>query len=110
MSQLTKQVNTQAATWTTLSALMIAAGYTGTNALTHLQIINKNATPVYIHLTNNGTTPPATANYGIPIGTAEASIEWTFEQAAGEFLDAGTTWLHCADVQAIKIAAIGGGI
>lgn len=109
MSQFTKPLTVNG--WSTLAALMIAAGYTGTTPLSSLQIVNDNADTLYIHLTNNGTSHPATGTDGIGIGSAEDSSEWSFDETSPDgFLDAGTTWLYSGASIDIKIAAIGGGI
>lgn len=109
MAQFTKQIEI-AADFVNLLTAMQAAGYTGTAALCSLQIINNNADAAYIHLTNDSDTEPADGDHGIPIGTAEPDVSWSYSQAGEEVMDAATTWLYSDATVTVVVAAIGGGI
>lgn len=116
MANFTKKVTVNG--WTNLITALIAAGYTGTAALSTLNVLNNAATSVYLHLSNSATSNPNAAtgsdpvNDGIPIGQGEALVEKSFAPAGGgeDFVDAGCVWLYSAAPVVVICSGVGGGI
>lgn len=94
-----------------LATAMRAAGYTGSGIISSLAIFNPSAAvPLYVHLTNNGSTAPVTGTDGWPVGAGASDVGPAFYADRGanqSSLDIGTTWLYTASSIDIKVIAVG---
>jgi hypothetical protein len=97
--------------WQRLSTVMQTAGYSGSNLVSSIGFFNPDGTNlVYLHLTDNGVTNPATGTDGWPIGSAAGGAGNTFfssRDANQSSLDLGTTWIFTATSVTFKILAVG---
>lgn len=98
-----------------LGAAMRAAGYGGGGIVSSLRIYNPSATVIlYIHATNNGTTPPdvgdGTKGWPVSAGAGTLASSNVFQSDRGSnpsSIDIGTTWLYTASSIDVIVMAIG---
>lgn len=96
-NQITKKVNVNG--WINLYTQAKTDGYTGRPIVKDGTILNQNAIVVYVHITGNGATNPATGADGLPIGTASApSAAFTLAEGA----DIAGVWIFTSGAQDIK--------
>jgi hypothetical protein len=91
-----------------LNTVLRTAGYTGNfKPAGEVVILNLNATPCYIHLTQDGATAPGTGTNGMPIGTDSSTAPSTsFSIPRG--CDLCTTWLYTGSSISVKVSVNGG--
>jgi hypothetical protein len=94
-----------------LLAALRTAGYAGNPAARGLKIFNpSNATALYVHQTDNGSTAPGTGTDGWPVGGAATDSGKTLDLAednGGGLVDLGTTWLYTGGAIDIKVIVTG---
>jgi hypothetical protein len=111
MANFTKPISFTGGTWSNLLTRMRTAGYQGGGNVSSLGIHNADAALLlYLHLTDNGSTNPATGTDGWVIGAGAGGAGATFFSDRGansSSLDLGTTWIYAPTTVTAKVMAIG---
>lgn len=94
--------------FTNLFTAMRAAGYLGGPNVPKLQIVNNNATVVYIHLTQNAASSAGlTGTDGIEVSTTSPSTSWSMEKVGDpDMVDLSSIWLFSGGVVSPKAITV----
>lgn len=92
--------------WLNLYTQAKADGYTGSSVVKEGTVLNLNATVAYLHLTEDGSTNPATAADGLPIGTTAATAP-SSSFVLPEGTDLAGAWINTSGAQDIKYSFTG---
>jgi hypothetical protein len=92
--------------WKNLWVQAVADGYQGSPIIKSGAVINFNATTAYLHITNNGSTNPATGTDGLPLSSTAAnapSSAYTLPNGT----DLAGVWIFTSGAQDIRYTVTG---
>ena len=102
------QFNTKAAIdgWVNVLTQLQTDGYTGAPKVKSLTVVNMTATAAYLHVTQDGSTNPATAANGLPFSTDTATSPSSTITLEG--VDLAGAWVNTGASIDITFAVVGG--